>query len=275
MADYKEEQEDEMEALESIFVEDYKCINDVASGHPEFEISLWPEEGGEDESDNFVGAVLNCAYPPTYPEVVPRIKIRALKGLSAPEVEQLLTVANNAARDEVGCPGLFAITEEIKEWLREHNEDKGDGSAFAQMQLRAKRAADQKAKEQRAREEAERAEAAASISAADIKKQQEGTALTVERFNKWNETFLAEVRAARGLNKTTKKQTGREIFEKAQLASSTAGLKILQDEHDSAAAAATAAAPSIGDIPAVVDESLFLDGGDLDDEDLDDLGFDD
>merc|ERR1712032_924204 len=123
------------------------------------------------------------------------------------------------------------------------------------MQLRAKRAADQKAKEQRAREEAERAEAAASISAADIKKQQEGTALTVERFNKWNETFLAEVRAARGLNKTTKKQTGREIFEKAQLASSTAGLKILQDEHDSAAAAATAA-PSIGDIPAVVDESL-------------------
>ena len=39
---------------------------------------------------------------------------------------------------------------------------------------------------------------------------------------------------------------------------STAGLKILQDEHDSAAAAATAAAPSIGDIPAVVDEALFL-----------------
>ena len=32
-----------------------------------------------------------------------------------------------------------------------------DGSAFAQMQLRAKRAADQKAKEQRAMEEAERA----------------------------------------------------------------------------------------------------------------------
>jgi len=270
MAEYQEEQEDEMEALESIFVEDFKCIHDVASGHPEFEISLWPEEGGEDESDNFVGVVLKCAYPTNYPEVVPRIEIRVLKGLSAEEAEELLAVANKAAKEELGSPGLFAVTEEVKEWLREHNEDKGDGSAFAQMQLRAKRAADQKAKEKRAEEEAQEREAASKITAAEIKKQQEGTALTVERFHEWNKAFLAEVRAKRGLDKATDKQTGREIFEKAQLSSSTAGLKILADNSDSAVAAA-AAAPSTGDIPAVVDEALFMDGVELDDDDLDDL----
>lgn len=278
MAEYKEEQEDEMEALESIFVEDYKCIHDVASGNPEFEILLWPEEGGEDESNNFVGVVLNCAYPPTYPEVVPRIKIRVLKGLSEQEAEELLAVANSSARDEVGCPGLFAVCEEVKEWLREHNEDKGDGSAFAQMQLRAKRAA-KKAEEQRAKECRQRKEDAAKISAAEVKKQQEGTALTVERFNNWNQVFIAEVRAKRGLNNASNKQTGREIFEKVQLASSTAGLKILQDDSVAGAGAATAAAaaPATGDIPAVVDEALFLDGVDLDDDDLsdlDDLDFD-
>lgn len=38
---------------------------------------------------------------------------------------------------------------------------------------------------------------------------------------------------------------------------STAGLKILADNKDSAVAAA-AAAPSTGDIPAVVDEALFM-----------------
>merc|ERR1712224_796443 len=137
------------------------------------------------------------------------------------------------------------------------------------MQLRAKRAADLKAKQQLAEKEAREREAAANITAAEIKKQQEGTALTVERFNKWNQSFLAELREKRGLNKSGSKQTGREIFEKAQLESSTAGLKILQDNHEPAAAAATtaAAAPATGDIPAVVDETLFLDGADLDDDD--------
>ena len=37
-------------------------INDVASGHPEFEISLWPEEGGEDESDNFGLCRCDCSF---------------------------------------------------------------------------------------------------------------------------------------------------------------------------------------------------------------------
>merc|ERR1712224_1012917 len=107
---------------------------------------------------------------------------------------------------------------------------------------------------------------ASKITAAEIKKQQEGTALTVERFNEWNARFIAEVRAKRGLDKPTEKQTGREIFEKAQLSSSTAGLKILEGSSDAAIAAA--AAPSTGDIPAVVDEALFMDGVDFDDDDL-------
>jgi len=71
-----EEQAMELEALEAIYMDEFKRIDD-GSDAPSFELTLVPETGGD---DNHVSVCLHVEFPPDYPESsAPRLKVRAAR----------------------------------------------------------------------------------------------------------------------------------------------------------------------------------------------------
>ena len=79
--DPAEEQAMEVEALESIYMDDFKKVGDAPL---KMEIHLTP---GEEE--NHVAIFLDVVAPPEYPEVQPEITVRVDKGLAPKHVEEI------------------------------------------------------------------------------------------------------------------------------------------------------------------------------------------
>jgi hypothetical protein len=69
MTDYEEEQEMEVEALEAIYMEDFKKTSDTPLA---YEVQLLPNPPGE---ENHVAISIHCVIPPEYPDTVPQVWI--------------------------------------------------------------------------------------------------------------------------------------------------------------------------------------------------------
>eukprot|EP00750_Incisomonas_marina_P017123 INCI19879.1.p1 GENE.INCI19879.1~~INCI19879.1.p1 ORF type:complete len:309 (-),score=94.53 INCI19879.1:61-987(-) len=308
MADAEEnraEQADEIEALESMYPDDFELIHgaDGPAGDgvkPTFKISLLPTEPA-DEEVNHVGCVLEVECPPTYPsDTEPVLRIHPLKKLTEAQVKKLRGIAEEAAQENVGAPAVFMVIEAIREWLMENNEDPGDGSAFSEMMRRQRDS-------QRAQAEAEAAEAAAEQEArgdmteeeiAAAKRKAEGTPCTDETFHAWNNAFMAEIEAknaqegrvglqsqkAGGESDPEAYMTGREWFEQKILQGNAMGstLEGMGDEpsdddgEDDASSQQAAEGGSNAEKPAAVDvnAAIFLNAP-ADDLDLDDFSDED
>ena len=197
MADEEEnkmEQDDEMEALESMYPDDFERFSKDGDGsRPTFKIALLPTEPA-DEEVNHVGCELRVECPPDYPSDSPPVfTILPLEKLTEKQCATLLGVANEAAEENVGAPAVFMVIEAVREWLMENNEDPGDGSAFSEMMRRQRES-------QRADAEAAAAAAAAVEEAREGMTEEEeaaarrkaaGTACTDETFHAWNTAFMA------------------------------------------------------------------------------------
>ena len=141
----------ELEAMASIFVDDYAGPDvedpDALAALPResrctFSIKLVPDPSADD-AENHVGVNLRFTYPPTYPDVLPEMALEPLKGkpMRAAQLDALRGVCAECGEGLVGMPMAFSICEAAKEWLVEHNEPAGDGSAYADMMRRQKDAA--------------------------------------------------------------------------------------------------------------------------------------
>jgi hypothetical protein len=192
----EEEQLEEIEVLESIYCDEYELI----SGSPlrTFKIHIAPNPGGE---GNFVAAALVVKLPKDYPLILPEISIEIEKGLNKRNADKLKEIAEEMAEELLGTPSIFAMSEAIKEWLCDNNQEGQDGSMYADMMKRMS---------QKTVESQKKADKAAHIAAADnenitkelnpeeearIRARQAGTQVTVESFNKWKESFDAEMHA--------------------------------------------------------------------------------
>merc|ERR1711963_430930 len=72
MTDFRAEQKDEIEAIESIYSEEI----DIISENPHrFTIPVKTEEYDDEESDEGMMTLLKFTLPDTYPEVIPQIDI--------------------------------------------------------------------------------------------------------------------------------------------------------------------------------------------------------
>ena len=75
--DYAEEQAMEVEALEAIYMDDFKRLEDGAGALAAFEVTIVPEQGADDDV-NHVSIAMHVAYTETYPEAAPELRVRAV-----------------------------------------------------------------------------------------------------------------------------------------------------------------------------------------------------
>jgi hypothetical protein len=98
-ADYKAEQADEMEALESIYMENFEVVEENPLA--KIRLLLEPEKDYSEEAESekvFVSFNLLCTFPDTYPDVVPEIAIEPLKGIDDQQEREILQLLSTEVR---------------------------------------------------------------------------------------------------------------------------------------------------------------------------------
>lgn len=225
MTDHREEQELELEALTSIYPDEFALIE---SDPCCFQVSIVCEPDKPGDEDCKVSVTLQFTYVETYPDDPPTIEVSTYEGIDYTDVEKLQEFLEQEALENLGMAMVFTLVSAAQEKLNEF-----------MNKLKEDKESDKLRKEKEA-EEADR-------------KKFVGTAVTLETFLAWRQTFEQEMMQ---INKKSKednskgKLTGRQLFE--------------QDE----AMENSDAAFLEGEVK--VDESLFqeLDDLDLDGEDL-------
>ncbi|KAF9961815.1 RWD domain-containing protein 1 [Mortierella alpina] len=191
MTDYKEEQTNELEALQSIYPDEYE---EISTDPGEFSILIEPEE---QDGEDIYSLKLHVKYTETYPDTLPEFSIETNEGeLEQEDYDTIMRKVTEAAEEAIGMGMVFSMASTAKDSLTEI-------ILFN--------------KEKREREEEERAQRELEAE----EKLKEGTRVTVENFTRWKTAFDAEMaekeRIEKGLKKEDPKMlkpTGRQLFER-------------------------------------------------------------
>ncbi|KAL7637480.1 UNVERIFIED_CONTAM: hypothetical protein RMT77_012208 [Armadillidium vulgare] len=233
MTDYKEEQSNEIEALDSIYPNEFQILEQEPLH--KFKIVVKSEDY-EESTDEGIGAAVDLIfeYTPSYPDEPPLLEINPLHNLDDDDIEILRNRLQEQCSENLGMVMVFTLVSFTLEWL--NNKIESD----------KKKQEEEKELKKKALEELER-------------KKFEGTRVTVESFLAWKRKFIAERFPFLEKEKDDekgRKLTGKELFLKDSTLNES-DLNFLGAEGDEVA----------------VDESLFQDMEDLDfteDLDLDD-----
>nr|XP_022294197.1 RWD domain-containing protein 1-like [Crassostrea virginica] len=235
MTDFKEEQNNEIEAIESIYPEEIEVLK--TEPYHVFTITIRSQDTDQctDEVDpDQANCVIQFSYVENYPEEAPLFEITDSENLADDQLEDIITLINEQIEENIGMVVVFTIVSAVQEKLTEMVEES------------KRRKVEEAERKQRQLEEEEQ-------------KRFEGTKVSVETFLAWKTKFdaeMAELKKEKILKEKTKGLTGKEMFLRdASMAESD--LKLLESEEDGVE----------------VDESLFQDMDDLDlDEDLEEAG---
>ncbi|XP_071626856.1 RWD domain-containing protein 1 isoform X2 [Temnothorax longispinosus] len=173
--DYKDEQRNEIEALESIYCGELETIK---------------TEEYEPETVNGLGCRLEFTYTSKYPDEPLVISISEQENLEDGDDEKLKAHLAEQMSENLGMVMVFTLVSAAQEWLNVQ---------WDRIKLRREETA---AKKQKEEEEAER-------------KRFEGTRVTVESFLSWKEKFDEEMGYTKRrelADREGKKLTGRELF---------------------------------------------------------------
>ena len=303
-----EEQEMELEALESIYMEDYCLLSPEGSNPAKFQIRVVPVQGGNnnEEGGNHVAVHLIIQYTTLYPSEVPIITVENEFGLSDVQLEEIKSVSVGAAEENVGQVMAYSIADAVCEWLQENNRPASDGSAFSEMQERARIAKDKADEKEKKRVEEETAAKKAHNLTEAGQRKHHGTPVTVATFNEWNKIFMDEINAKelaeseriKALSSGNKgggqgesdadilaRPTGKSLFaqdvstlldaekiiEEEMAKQYAAAASRVQEQQESGEGEGEEKAPSAPVSGVPIDKSLFLAGDDDDLGDLDDL----
>ncbi|XP_023233299.1 RWD domain-containing protein 1-like [Centruroides sculpturatus] len=190
MTDYKEEQKNEIEALESIYPNELEILS--CDPYHIFTIKIKTESLEESEFEIFV--TLKFTYVPNYPDEVPLIEIIEYDNIEDEDVDSLSDYLLSQAEENLGMVMIFTLVSVTLDWLN----NKAD---YLHQQ--------KKEQEERRLKQLEEEE----------RKKFEGTRVTVETFLTWKTKFdaeMAEIKRNQFVKEElgTKKLTGRELFEK-------------------------------------------------------------
>lgn len=233
MTDYKEEQVNEIEALESIYPDELSVLQ--TDPFHVFQLTVSAEEDQEDndeeeEEKGQLSVVLKFTYTPTYPDEAPIFEVTFDDDLAQEFEDQIGKLVQAEIDENLGMAMIFAIVSAAQEFLNERIDD-----------IKAAKEEKRRAIEEEKRKTEE--EAANKL---------KGTLVTIESFLAWKEQFdkeQIELRTKRQQSAHESlggKLTGKELFfENANL--DTSDMDLL-DESDRVE----------------VDESLFQDMEELD-----------
>jgi len=187
MTDHKEEQELELEALTSIYPDEFSLIE---SDPCCFQVSIACEPEKPEDEDCKVYARLQFTYVDTYPDDPPVIEVRSYEGMDDTDAENLQEFLHQEAQENLGMAMVFTLVSAAQEKLIDF------------MDKLKNKKEDEKLRKEKEAEEAER-------------KKFTGTPVTLETFVAWRRAFEQEVMQ----NKNTKEEnfkgklTGRQLFE--------------------------------------------------------------
>ncbi|KAH9514268.1 RWD domain-containing protein 1 [Bulinus truncatus] len=188
MTDYKEEQRNEIEALQSIYPEEIEIIEEEP--YHTFKLQV----GSQDPDkfpDHAMSAVIQFTYTPKYPDSAPEMMLDSTENMDDAQQESLLEFMKSQAEENLGMAMIFTIISSVQERLTD------------MMEQAAKDQEEAFERKKKADEEAER-------------KRFEGTRVTVEAFMAWKLKFDAEkleMRRLRGYSDgSVRKPTGKELF---------------------------------------------------------------
>ncbi|XP_054258810.1 RWD domain-containing protein 1 [Macrosteles quadrilineatus] len=184
--DHKEEQTNEIEALDSIYCGEMEILS--LEPYHIFVIPVKSDDYDEDSSAG-ISCRLRFEYTPNYPEEPPIIDIEDTVGLEDDDEQTLRHHLQEQVIENLGMVMVFTLVSAAQEWLN------------SQSDIRRKIAEMQEEKRIRDEEEAER-------------KRFEGTRVTVESFLVWKKAFDLEfgIDNKKVLDEKNKKLTGRELF---------------------------------------------------------------
>lgn len=170
--------EDELEALQAIFMEELTVSEDKRK----ISLRVLPFD---DDSMNNVGIRMELVVPPEYPDAVPTINLHSIKGVSGRSLTELEGNLKAEANSHIGEPMIFIFAEVLKTWLGENNNEEDTSLSSSTKSIK-------KGNEK--------------------SKYQEGTPVTVETYQAWWNGFKAEMAIAE--NTTNEKVTGKLFFAK-------------------------------------------------------------
>ncbi|KAH0873119.1 hypothetical protein HID58_070481 [Brassica napus] len=126
MTEYKEEQEMEIEALESILADDFKEIHSSESGlntsNRCFQITVTPHDDDDLEESSIP--------PENYPDEVPLLDVKSIRGIHVSDLTILKEKLEQEAAENLGMAMMYTLVSSAKDWLSEHyGQDDGDDYA--------------------------------------------------------------------------------------------------------------------------------------------------
>nr|AZL87403.1 RWD domain-containing protein 1 [Urechis unicinctus] len=187
MTDYKEEQNGEIEALESIYSDEL----DVIETSPFHIFTVTVTSQSSDEAVPVGSCVIQFTYTPKYPEEAPAVEISEFEGIEQNHADDILDLIKEEAAENLGMVMVFTLVSAVQEKLSDLVE---------QIELEKKNEVERRLKE---------------VEAAEQKKF-EGVRVTVDSFLAWKAKFdaeMAEIKRRAGEKKVDcKKLTGKDLF---------------------------------------------------------------
>ncbi|XP_068436468.1 eIF-2-alpha kinase GCN2 isoform X2 [Clinocottus analis] len=180
--DYAVQQENELEALASIFGDDFQDLRNKdpwkVKRPPEVHLCLRPN-GLSNGQKCYVTVDLQVKCPPTYPDAPPELELNDAKGLSNENLQNLQSELTKLAAARCGEVMIYELADYIQGFLSEHN--KPPSSSFHEEMLKnhrrqeEKRAQEQQQKmdQQRKQEEDMEKEIMAEIQRREEEKREE------------------------------------------------------------------------------------------------------
>ncbi|KAJ3050107.1 RWD domain-containing protein 1 [Rhizophlyctis rosea] len=170
MTDYLEEQTNELEALRSIFPDEFEELDPGPPASFRINITLDPDTLPPSLSESFPFPPtlhLDITYTPTYPDEPPELNLSDVTGLDNTEQSSLLTELQETAQTLLGMAMIFSLASQARDSFDQILNDRSDRLA-AEEEARIL-----------AEEEAER-------------NRHIGTKVTPDSFAVWKNSFIAE-----------------------------------------------------------------------------------
>ncbi|CAN6932723.1 unnamed protein product [Brassica oleracea] len=132
--EYKEEQEMEIEALESILADDFKEIHSSESGlntsNRCFQITVTPHDDDDLEESSIPPALKFVSHTENYPDEVPLLDVKSIRGIHVSDLTILKEKLEQEAAENLGMAMMYTLVSSAKDWLSEHyGQDDGDDYA--------------------------------------------------------------------------------------------------------------------------------------------------
>ncbi|KAJ1155193.1 hypothetical protein NDU88_007928 [Pleurodeles waltl] len=192
MTDYREEQRNELEALESIYPDSFTVLSDAPVS---FTITVTSDPGEDDET---VQSTVKFSYVEKYPDEAPLYEIVSQENIEDEDARAIITCLDQQVEENLGMVMIFTLVSAIQEKLNEIVD-----------QIKTRRE-EEKVKKEKEEEEAEKVVF-------------HGTPVTIEAFLSWKAKFEAELNEIKRKRQKEEEQAGKNKL---------SGKKLFETDHN-------------------------------------------